>query len=135
MKRLVFVGVALVACIVAAGLVVHQRWIHPHLIPAAGEITFRDTAGAAKVVPASAPPVVSAMSWVSDHQTAWQLSFASYAPHDVISCDTFHLNLGDHSLVLNYARQRGHTFVEVTRTLSDQEDRFWRDIITRIKET
>ena len=135
MKSIVISVAALVACVVVAGAVVHQRWIHPRIIAPASEVTFRDTAGAARVIPASAPPVVSVISWITDHQTGWQFSFASYAPHDVISCDTFHVNLGDHSLVLNYARQRGHAYVEVTRTLSDEEDRFWRDIITRIKRT
>jgi len=134
MQRIGIFVAALVACVVVAGVVVHQRWIHPGIIPPASEVTFRDAAGTAKVIPASAAPVVSAISWISDHQTGWQFSLASYAPHDVISCDTFHVNLGDHSLVLNYARRKG-AFVQVTRALSDEEDRFWRDIVARINET
>ena len=136
MKRfVVFFAVALVGCVFAFGLFIRQRWVHPRIIQPTGEVTFLDNAGATKVIAASAAPVESAISWITDHQTEWQLSFASYTPHDVIRSDTFHVNLGDHSLVLNYARQRGHAFVQITRALSDDEDHFWRDIITRIKET
>jgi hypothetical protein len=126
--------IIVLACCAVAGVLVHLRWVRPRLIPPRGDITFREGGGPGTAIPASAPEVASIISWVGSHQTGWHLSFVTYAPHATLTSDTFHINIGDNFVVLNYARREGDSFVELVRDLPAEEKLFWRDIISRIKQ-
>jgi hypothetical protein len=101
------------ACCAVAAVLIHHRWVRPKLIPPRGDITFRENGGPGTAIPASSPEVASIISWIGAHQTGWHLSFVTYAPHATLSSETFHINVGDNFVVLNYARHEGHSFVEL----------------------
>jgi hypothetical protein len=131
----VTLGIIIVlACCAVGAVLLHYRWVRPHLISPHGGITFREGGGPGIPIAASSPEVASIMSWIDAHQTGWHLSFVTYAPHATLSSDTFHINVGDNFVVLNYARHEGHSFVELVRDLPSQEQLFWRGVISRLKQ-
>jgi hypothetical protein len=135
MKLTLGIIIVLACCAVAGGLV-HHSWVRPRLIPPRGDTTFREGGGGpGTAIPASSPEVASIISWIHSHQTGWHLSFVTYAPHATLSSDTFHINVGDNFVVLNYARHEGDSFVELVRDLPAEEQLFWRGVISRIKQS
>jgi hypothetical protein len=132
--KLIWGIIIVLACCAVAGVLVHHRWVRPRIIPPRGDVTFRENGGTGTAIPASSREVVSIISWVGAHQTGWHLSFVTYAPHATLSSDTFHINVGDNFLVLNYARHEGDSFVELVRDLPAEEQLFWRGVIGRIKQ-
>ncbi|HEV2047153.1 MAG TPA: hypothetical protein VGQ95_11215, partial [Chthoniobacterales bacterium] len=133
MKLTLGIIIVLASCAVA-GFLLHHRWVRPHLISPRGDITFREGGSPGIAIAASSPEVAYIVSWIDTHQTGWHLSFVTYAPHATLSSDTFHINVGDNFLVLNYARHEGHSFVELVRDLPAEDQLFWRSVISRIKQ-
>jgi len=125
--------IIVLACCAVAGVLVHHRWVRPRIISPRGDVMFREAGGPATAIPVSSREITSIISWIGSHQTGWHLSFVTYAPHATLSSDTFHINVGDNFMVLNYARHAGHSFVELVRDLPSEEQLFWRSVINRIK--
>ncbi len=126
--------VVVVICCAVAAVLVHNRWVQPHLILPSGDVTFRENGGPGTAIPASSPEIGSIMSWVDTHQTGWRLSVFTYAPHVTLVSDTFHINVGDDFVILNYARHRGRFFVELVRHLPVDDQPFWHNVISRLKQ-
>jgi hypothetical protein len=126
--------IIVLGCCAAGAVLLHHAWVRPHLISPHRGIAFGDGGAPAILVAASSPEVASIMSWIDSHQTGWHFSVDTYAPHATLSCDTFHINVGDSFVVLNYARHQGHAFVELVRDLPPEEQIFWRGIIARLKQ-
>ena len=127
----------LVATLVVAtvAVVAITAWFHagthPQFVPPNGEVVVRKHDTVQRSFPAESREADEILIWFLDHQGGWSTSFVTYAPNTTISCDTFHVNLLDGSIVLNYLRHRPSTWMQITRSLTAEEEAFWRDYASR----
>ena len=117
-----------------AAIWIHHAWTTPYVLQPQDEITLKEDGAPIAKSPPGSSEAESVISWIREHPTGWKLSFVTYAPHTKISCDTFDLNILEHSLVLNYARWKGSSrWIEIVRDLSTEEQSFWQLAIDRLR--
>jgi hypothetical protein len=120
---------------IVAAVRIHRAWTTPRLVQPQDEIILKESGATVAKVPAGSSETTSVVSWIREHPTGWKLSFITYAPHTTLSCDTFHLNIERHSLVLNYARRKGSSrWIQIVRDLSAEEQSFWESTIDRLRD-
>jgi hypothetical protein len=124
--------------VVVFGVVVIAAWFHagthPQFVPPNGEVVVRGYDTGQRSFPAESARADEIVIWFNDHQAGWSTSFATYAPKTTISGDTFHINLLDDRIVLNYLRHRPSVWMQITRTLTPEEQAFWRNYASRTPE-
>jgi hypothetical protein len=104
---------------------------HPQFVPADGDVVVRERGSVLRSFPAESAQADEIIIWFQQHQTGWSMSFVSYAPKTTISCETFHINLLDGSIILNYLRHRPSVWMQITRTLTSEEKAFWSSFASR----
>ena len=104
---------------------------HPQFVPSDGEVAVREHGSVLRSFPAESAQADEIIVWFQQHQTGWSISFVTYAPKTTISCETFHINLLDGSIILNYLRHRPSVWMQITRALTPEEETFWRDYASR----
>jgi hypothetical protein len=130
----------LVATLIAAfaAVIAIAAWFyagtHPQFVPPNGEVVVRSRYAVQRSFPAESREADEILTWFLDHQGGWSTSFVTYAPKTTISCDTFHINLLDGSIVLNYLRHRPSVWMQITHALTPEEEAFWRNHASRPPE-
>jgi hypothetical protein len=130
--RLLIVAVILISA--AVGMWVHEGTRPQFVYLEGGEIAVRERGVLVRSFPNESPEINPILLWFRQHQTGWRISFVSYAPKTTISGNTFHINLLGNGIILNYLRNRPRVWMQLTRSLSAEEQAFWRDYVAQLSQ-